>query len=141
LPTQDFLIEERVEEQKSGLPAQDFLEEERVEEQKSELPTQDFLTEERVEEQKSEFEPSTSAEDKFRTQVTLKEKAAVVKGEINQYHESNNVSEDDSFRYIWPNVLKHLSELWMLKSIFLVKKQNFSNNCMNILQINILSQL
>jgi hypothetical protein len=34
---------------KTELPAQDFLTEEKVEEQKSELITQEFLTEERVE--------------------------------------------------------------------------------------------
>jgi hypothetical protein len=67
--------------------------------------TQVFIKEEIVEEQRSEVELSTevfmkeeAAETKFPAQVIIKEESAVVKEEICEGQESNNISEDDSFR-------------------------------------------
>jgi transcription initiation factor IIF auxiliary subunit len=73
--------------------------------QESQSFTQAFLKEETVEEQRYDIEYSTpvftkekASETKFPVQDIIKEESAVVNEEICEGLESNNTSDDDSFR-------------------------------------------
>jgi hypothetical protein len=102
-------IKEEIDLDQMSDPAEPFVIEKISDEQESEPPAQDFIKHERVVPSTQGFIQEESAENKFLTQVTMKEKAAVMKGEINQYQVSNNTPEDDSSRYLLTIVLKQLS--------------------------------